>query len=466
MGKDLDTVPLAPRHLPLLGHTVALLRDRLGFIASLPRHGDLVRLRLGPHTMVLVCDPGLVQEALRDDRTFDKGGPFFDRAREAVGNGLATCPHGRHRRQRRLCQPAFRPARLPDYAAAVTSAAYETTAAWTDGEVVDVNRAMLAITNRALATTMFSSRLPDATTRQIGEDAETIMSGAMRRMFVPAPFDRAPTPGNLRFQRARARLRQTVADVIASHRADGSDHQDLLSALLLAEEPDDPQDGPGALSDGEIADQVVTFFIAGTETTAGLLSWVLYELARHPDIQDRLHAHVTQVLAGRPPRAVDVPELTYLTQVITEALRLHAITWLVTRTVTEDTKLGGTRLPAGTTLALSQYAVHWNPRIHPRPRDFDPDRWTEQPPDRASFIPFGSGPRRCIGDRFALQEATIALALLIGSWKFTALTDRPARTALSAACVPRDLRLRLEARPAPGNNDGHPTGSPTPPRHP
>ncbi|MFJ8160238.1 cytochrome P450 [Streptomyces sp. NPDC096136] len=448
MGTGLDAVPLAPGHLPFLGHTVALLRDRLGFIASLPGHAGLVRLRFGPHTMVLVCDPGLVQEVLRDDRTFDKGGPFFDRAREAVGNGLATCPHDRHRRQRRLCQPAFRPARLPDYADGVTSAAYETTADWADGQVVDVNRSMLAIANRTLATTMFSSRLPDATTRRIGEDAETLMVGAMRRMLLPAPFDRVPTPGNLRFQRARARLLETVAEVVAAHRALGADHRDLLSDLLLGAEPDGADDGPAGLSDQEVADQVITFFIAGTETTAGLLSWVLYELARHPAVQDRLHAHVTRVLDGGPPRAADVPALTYLGRVLDEALRLHSITWLVTRTVTRATALGGTHLPAGTTVALSQYAVHWNPLVHPRPLVFDPDRWAGRPPDRTSFIPFGSGPRRCIGDRFALQESALVLALLIGSWRFTAVTDRPARTALSAACVPRDLRLRLEARPA------------------
>ncbi|MGT2532569.1 cytochrome P450 [Streptomyces nojiriensis] len=446
MSAGLGAVPQAPGHLPLLGHTAAMLRDRLGFLASLPAHGELVRLRFGPQTMVLVCDPELVQQVLRDDRTFDKGGPFFDRAREIVGDGLASCPHDRHRRQRRLCQPAFRPTRLPDYTGAITAAACEETAAWSDGDVIDIDRAMPAVANRALARTMFSSRLPAETTGQITEDTTTLMNSVIQRMLTPAPFDRAPTPGHLRYERARRRLRQTVTGIVADRRADGAVDHDLLSALLSAADPETTGDGPRSLTDEEIADQLVTFFIAGTETTAGLLSWVLYELARHPGIQERLHAHTDGVLRGRLPQAAELPALTYTEQVINESLRLHSPVWLLTRTVTTDARLGGVRLPAGTAIAISPYTVHWNPALHPRPRAFDPDRWNSRSADRSAYLPFGSGPRRCIGDRFALREAAVVLSVLISSWRFAMVTERPPRSALSASYVPRGLRLRVHAR--------------------
>lgn len=445
MSSGLGAVPLAPGYVPLLGHTAAMLRDRLGFLAS-PGQEDLVRLRFGPQTMVLVRDPDLVQQVLRDDRTFDKGGPFFDRAREIVGDGLATCPHDRHRRQRRLCQPAFRPGRLPDYTEAVTAAAREETAVWNDGDVIDVARVMPALASRALARTMFSSRLPAQTTRQINEDIGTLLHSVIRRMLTPAPFDRAPTPGHLRYERARRRLRQTVSGVVAGRRADGTDHHDLLSALLSAADPQTSGDGPVSLTDEEVADQVITFFIAGTETTAGLMSWVLHELARHPGIQEHLHAHTAGVLRGRPPRAADLPALSHARQVVDEALRLHSPVWLLTRTVTTDTRLGGFRLPAGTAIAISPYTVHWNPDLHPRPREFDPDRWKTPRTDRGAHVPFGAGPRRCVGDRFAVQESVAVLSTLIGSWRFTADTERPVKVALSASYVPRTLRLRVHAR--------------------
>ncbi|MFJ5774594.1 cytochrome P450 [Streptomyces sp. NPDC093094] len=457
----LADIPLAPGHLPVLGHTLPLLRDRLGFLASLPAHGDLLRLRLGSHTMVMVCEPSLTQAVLRDDRTFDKGGPFYDQAIGIVGDGLASCPHSRHRRQRRLCQPAFRSARLPDYIPAMTAAALQTAAGWRDGQVVDIKQAMMALANQILVTTMFGHHLPTQTTRHVTDDTTTLVAGVIRRMMMPAPLDRLPTPGNRRFRQACARLRRTVADVIADRRSDAGDRHDLLSALLAATEPDATDSGPQALTDQELADQVITFFIAGTETTAGALTWTLYELARHPDIQERLHAHTDQVLEGRPPQDADLPRLTGIDQAFTEALRLHAPGWLFTRTVTADTTLAGTRLQAGTTIVFSPYTLHWNPDLHPDPRRFLPGRRQDHPAGRAAYIPFTTGPRQCIAERFARQEAAVILAVLTSTWTFTPVTGQPARLALSAAATPRELRLQVHARHSrPGDRPHHREGRP------
>ncbi|MFI6526381.1 cytochrome P450 [Streptomyces uncialis] len=449
MSADLSDLPPAPGRLPLLGHTVALLRDPQRFLASVSAQGGLVRLRLGPHRMVLVCDATLTQAVFADDRVFDKGGPYSDRVGEVVGEGLGTCPHSRHRRQRRLCQPAFHHTRLPAYVPAVTTAVREVSARWKDGQVIDVKRTMMTITCQAVARTMFSARLPAETARQVTEDVSLVVNGLLRRLLTPRALSRVPTPGTPRYHRALTRLRRTVADVVAARRADPADHQDLLSGLLLAPDPDPGGDGPRPLTDREVTDQVITFFLAGTETLAGLLAWTLYELARHPGTQRRLRTDLAQGLPAGPPTAADREEPSLADRVVTETLRLHTPIWLLTRVLTTDADLGGTRLPAGTQLAISPYTHHWNPVHHPDPTAFEPGRWAGRRPDRTTYIPYGAGPRRCIGDRYTHLAATATLAALLTDWEISRVTERPARAVLGGAVVPRRLRLRVTAREQP-----------------
>ncbi|MER6913597.1 cytochrome P450 [Streptomyces sp. NPDC000594] len=446
MSADLSAVPLAPGHLPLLGHTVALLRDPQRFLASLSAPGGLVRLRLGPHRLVLVCDAALTRAVLSDDRVFDKGGPYADRVGEVVGAGLGTCPHRDHRRQRRLCQPAFHPTRLPAYVPAITAAVREVSARWSDGQVIDVKRTMMTMTCRAIARTMFSARLPGGAAHRVPEDVALVVNGLLRRLLTPRALSRVPTPGTLRYHRALARLRRTVAGIVAARRDDPADHQDLLSGLLPAPGPGPADDGTRPLSDREVTDQVITFLLTGTETVAGLLSWTLYELARHPGTQRRLHSDLARVPPVTPPAADGRQDPSPADQVITETLRLHTPIWLLTRTVTADTDLGGTPLPAGTQLAISPYTHHWNPLHHPDPTAFDPGRWADRQPDRTTYLPYGAGPRGCIGDRYTHQTATATLAALLADWEIGPVSERPARAALGGVVVPRRLRLRVTAR--------------------
>ncbi|MFF8774295.1 cytochrome P450 [Kitasatospora sp. NPDC015120] len=440
------SVPLAAGCVPLLGHAPALIRDPLRFVASLPADGALVRLRLGPRTVVMVCDPDLVRHVLVHDETFDKGGPLFERLREVLGNGLGTCPHSLHRRQRRLCRPAFDGERFPGYAAAMTDLTEETADSWRDGRVIDVPAELTTLTARVALATMFSASLPVPVTREMLRDLGDIMGGLIRQVIAPAPLARLPTPSARRYRRARTHLRRSVEAIIAARRRDPGRHDDLLGTLMAAHDPETaPQDGP-ALSDEELTDEVVTFFVTGADPIAGTLAFTLALLARAPDVERRLHEEVDRVRAQGPVTFEHLPALELAGRVITETLRLYPPGWLFTRTLTADSGIGAVRLPAGTMVAYSPYLIHRRPDLYEAPDDFRPDRWLDPLAPRNAYLPFGAGARMCIGERFARTEAVLALAAITARWRLLPVTDRPLRCALSTTLRPAHLPMRLAER--------------------
>ncbi|MFE9426761.1 cytochrome P450 [Kitasatospora sp. NPDC006697] len=445
-GRARTTVPLAPGALPGLGHTLPMLRDPLGFLRGLDRAAPLVRLRLGPLPVLLVRDPELVRRLLLDDRAFDKTGPIAERSKDLIGDGLAGCPHARHRRQRRLCQPSFHPHRLPDYAPHFGEAAQRTVGSWRDGQLLRVPEELLTMTMRSTVTAVFAARLPEATGRQLLADLATLLDGSFRQVLTPPPFDRLPIPANRRYREATERFGRTLGALVDDRRrhAAGPGGTDLLSALLGAVDPESPT-GARALGDTEVTDQLRTFFVAGTETTAAALGWALHLLARHPGIQRRVRAEVAEVLGGAPPALADLPALPLVRQTVTEALRLYPPAWMLTREAGAGAELGGHRVPAGYTVAWSPYLLHHRADLFPDPERFDPDRWQHTKPDRTSYLPFGSGPRKCIGEQFALTQAALSLATVLGRWRLSPDGRSPVRAAARSTLTPRGLRLRVHS---------------------
>ncbi|MEU3910412.1 cytochrome P450 [Streptomyces sp. NPDC029721] len=442
-------IPTAPGALPLLGHVLPLLRDPLGFLTRLPRHGDLLQIRLGPLPVIVVCDPVLTGQVLRDDRTFDKGGPVFDRGREIVGNGLVSCPHADHRRQRRLLQPAFHPARLPGYAQAATARAAETTGSWQDGQILDVVPAMQELIAGITTDTLFSTTAPPAVLTRALADLNTIVHSLSVQMATPSPLNRLPLPAFRRYNRARARLPRTLHRIVTGRRASGVDHGDLLSMLLAARDPDS---GPAGqrLTDAEITDQIITFFLAAVETTASALASALHLLGQHPEVEARLHEEVDAVLGGRPATHADLPRLELTGRILTETLRLWPPVSFLTRRCTADTRLGPYRITAGKTVVYSPYLIHHQADLYPDPDRFDPDRWAPDnpaPPRREMFLPFAGGARKCIGDRFATNTATLILATVATRWRLQTLPGARVRPTLNGpALSPGGLRMRSLTR--------------------
>lgn len=441
----LGTIPIAPGKLPLLGHVVPLLRRPLPFLASLPAYGDMVKISLGPSRLVIICDPDLTDHLLRDDRTYDKGGPLYKWLAEIMGNGLIPCQHDSHRQRRRLIQPAFHKTRLSGYADAMAAEAYAATGSWRSGNAVDLIPEILAVTSKVFNAALFSSVLPGEVCTQLVADNLTIVGGFARRVLTPPPLRRLPTRSNRAYQKALSRLRHNLSAIVAKRRAESAGEDDLLSALLTA---CSPHSGMGGLADSELVDELVTFYLAGTETTTAALAWSLHLLSQHPDIEQRLHAEVDAVLRGTPASYADIPKLELTRRIIAETLRLYPPAWFSTRTVTIHTRLGGHILPAGTSIAFSPFVIHHRGDLYDHPETFDPGRW---PPSGSAaachaHIPFGGGARKCIGDTFAIIESSLILATIASRWRLEPVPGRSVRPLLGAVLRPRELVMRPVAR--------------------
>jgi pentalenene oxygenase len=442
--KPYDAIPRVPGALPVLGHSPAMLRSPLRFWSSLSRYGKVVRIRVGTQELVVVCDPELTRQVLLDDRTFDKGGPLFGRLREEmVGDGLGTVGRDEHRRQRRKVQPTFSSGRLVGYAETMAAEAAAMAKSWQDGEVIDVPEQMLKLTSTVLLSTIFAHSMPEAVRVQVTDDVTAILAGMHRRILLPV-LNNLPTKSNRALAVAGPRLRGVLADIVRQRRADDDPPDDLLQILLTA--PDVAEDANGARDDEEIIDELLSFFLAGVETTASCLDWALFLLATHPDVDRKVHEEAVGALAGQPSAHDRVADLPLTRRVVDESLRMYPPVPAGDRMTTKDTELGGYTVPAGTAVFHSPYVLH-TAGSYPDADRFDPDRWTRpDAPSREVYLPFGAGARKCIGDRYALTEAVLTLAAVADRWRLTPASGQPSHPPVWFAMRPRALRLRVHAR--------------------
>ncbi|MFE7271928.1 cytochrome P450 [Streptomyces sp. NPDC057623] len=444
------TVGTAPGIFPTVSHGIALFRRPLDFLNSLPARGDLVEIRLGPLRAWVVCHPELVHQVLMDPRTFDKGGPLYDRLRTLLGDGVGTCPHQAHRRQRRLLQPGFRKARVAEHTELMGEEVESVCREWRAGQQVDISATMLTLSARVISRVLFSDSLDSATAAEMHRCLVTIVRGLFLRTVVPVDaLFRIPTPANRRFLHASARLRALVDAAIAERRRGDplSERDDLLGVLLAAARSDGEA---AAITEQEVRSQVLTLIFAGAETTSLCLASAFELLARHPEEERRVHSEVDVVLAeGRPPGRDELPRLVRTRYVLTETLRHRPPGWLFTRVTTEETVLAGQRLPRGATVLYSPYLLHHDPASFPEPDRFLPGRWE---PTRAAavppgaMIPFAAGARNCIGDTFAMAEATVALAFISRHWRLRHVPGHVERLRPAASLGPRGLVMVCEPR--------------------
>ncbi|KJK41857.1 cytochrome P450 [Streptomyces variegatus] len=435
----------APGAVPLLGHVPALWRRPLEFLASLPAHGDLVEVRLGPTRAYLAVHPELVRHVLLNPRVFDKGG-VFDKARQLLGNSLSVSRGEEHRFQRRLIQPAFHTTRIAAYTTAVAADTRTVTDGWRAGEIRDIGDAMHALLMRVAARTLFSTGLDEDTIEEARQCLRTVSQGIYRRTVAPLGIlEKLPTPGRRAYDHANTRLRQIVADMIALRRRSGADHGDLLSTLLRAELPETGE----KLDDAQVLDQVVTFLVAGSETTASTLAFVFHLMGTLPEVEQRVHAEVDSALEGRTPVYDDLPALPYTRNVITEALRLYPPSWMAMRVTAEDVELGGRAIPARTMIMYSAYALHHNPELFPDPETFDPGRWEGERAarvPRGALLPFGAGSHKCIGDVLALTETALIVATVAARWRLRPAPGSRLRPEPKATLEAGPLPMVLERR--------------------
>ncbi len=417
--------PPGPKGLPFLGNLLDFSRDVLRYYGEwAQQYGDIVALRLGTWPAVLLNHSDYAEYVLvKNHRNFIKFPFFFRHVGAIFGQGLLTSEGEVWQRQRRLMAPAFHAQRLAGYGDTMVRYSERMLESWQPGDVRDVHAEMMALTLRIAAKTLFDADT-DEDVAEIGQAfdavAEEIAVRIPRLFRIP---DAVPTPGNVRYRRGVRRIDRLVTRIIQGRRQHPGDRGDLLSMLMAARD-----DEGQSMTDRQLRDEVITLLLAGHETTALALSWTWHLLSQHPDADATLAAELRDVLGGRAPSVSDLPNLRFTEQAVTEAIRLYPPAWGFGRQAIADCEIGGYAIPAGTTIIISPWVLHRDPRHFERPTEFRPERWSgdlaRQLP-RFAYIPFGGGPRICIGNRFAMMESVLILATAAQRFRLEWQSDHP-----------------------------------------
>ena len=417
--------PPGPKGLPFLGNLLDFGRDVLRYYTEWSRdYGDIVALRLGGWPAVLINRPDFAEYVLVENpQNFIKFPFFFRHVRAIFGQGLLTSEGEFWHRQRRLAAPAFHPQRLASYGDATVRYTERMLETWQPSDLREVHADTMALTLRIAAKALFDSDV-ERDVAEIGQAFSAVVEEISVRFRRPFAIpDAIPIPGNIRYVRGVRRIDQLVTKIIRERRQRGEDRGDLLSMLMLARD-DDGQ----SMSEGQLRDEVITLLLAGHETTALALSWTWYLLAHHPDVDAGLAAELHDVLGGRTPTVGDLPQLRFTEQVVTEAMRLYPPAWGFGREALADCEIGGYAIPAGTTVIMSPWISHRDPRYFEHPTEFRPERWSgdfARHLPRFAYMPFGGGPRICIGNRFAMMEAVLILATVAQRFRLQWRGTRP-----------------------------------------
>lgn len=417
-----DSIPMLAGALPVLGHWPEVVRDPFAFLERGARAGDVVRVRFLHQRALVVHDPALVQHVLQQSPRLYAKSRNYHGMKKVLGEGLLTSEGELWKRQRKLAQPAFHHAKLRALVRTMASATEDMLArwrGWEDGRPFDLHDEMMRVTLRIAGMTLFGADLAgDA--RAIGEAVEIVLpwvNAIIQEPFRPPLW--VPTRENRRVREALAEMDRLVYRLVDERRRSDPRHEreDLLSMLMSATD----EEGGGRMSDRQLRDEILTLVLAGHETTANALAWTGALLARHPEERARVEREACEVLGQRTPGFEDLPRLEVCDRVVSEAMRLYPPAWEFEREAIADDVAAGHHIPKGTVIMIAPWTLHRHPRFWEEPARFDPDRFL---PARAAgrpryaYLPFGDGPRVCIGKAFAMMEAKLMLAMMAREVRF------------------------------------------------
>jgi cytochrome P450 len=448
-ASGLRTVP-GSRPYPVLGMLPYMRKGpHEFFLRTALENGGVAQL--GRPDRLLITHPEGIKHILLDNHQNYIKGKYAERLRLLIGNGLPVSDGEFWLRQRRLMQPAFHRQRLSGLATVITDTIASMLQRWQSAALsdqpLDIAMEMRRLAQESIVKTMFGVDIDIDQADIVGHafTAVTEYIGYRSSAMFPLP-EHWRTPRNHRFQLAQQRIDQAVYNIINKRRQSGTDTADIISMLLAAR---DEATGEG-MSDEQVRDEVRTIFFAGYETTSSALAWIWYLLAQNPTVERRLYNEVTGVLGDRRPGFQDMPNLVYTRMVIEEAMRLYPPGWMTWRTVIADDQLDGYHIPAGAKIVISPYVTHRLPSLWEQPEAFDPERFTPEHAaqrHRYAYIPFGAGPRLCIGSNLALMEMQLTIAMVSQFYGVRLMPGPAVRPHPSITFQPsRGMRMQLHPR--------------------
>jgi cytochrome P450 len=414
-----------PEGNSIVGNLADLGRDPLGFLTRCAQDfGDIVPLRLGLTSACLLTNPDYIEQVLTDRQQFIKS-PGFRVLKTLLGEGLLTNEGDSWLRQRRLAQPVFHQKKISGYGAVMVDYTQRMLESWQDGETRDIHADMMRLTLSIVMKTIFNSDVDDGEAQTVAHALDVAMNWFdSKRSQGYLVWEWFPRPENIHYRQAIAQMDETIYSIIQQRRNSKEDPGDLLSMLMNARDEEDNSQ----MSDKQLRDELATLMLAGHETTANALSWTWMLLSQHPEVRTKLQEELSQVLGGRSPGIADIPQLPYTERVVKESMRLYPPVSIFGREAVSDAQIGEVTIPKGCIILISQWVMHRNPRYFDNPEAFEPDRWEndlEKKLPRGVYIPFGDGPRVCIGKGFALMEAVLLLATISQHFQIDLVPDAP-----------------------------------------
>ncbi|AUV83790.1 cytochrome P450 [Salinigranum rubrum] len=445
----MSTEPPGPKGVPLIGNSGQYAKNPFEFITAVEEaYGDVAHFELGPIDTYMITNPADIERVLvTDDAKYRKPKFQDDAIGDLLGDGLLMSEGETWRTQRELAQPSFLMSRLSGLSDLMVDYTEEMLADWREGGVINVHLEMARLTVKIIVEAMFGATIDDDRVRTVQENLEPLGS-----RFEPNPFrfaipDWAPTRENREYKKALSTIEEVVWDLIdereGTQYGDGEEPMDLLSVLLRARDR-------GEQTDENLRDEMVTMLLAGHDTTALTLTYTWYLLSQHPEVESRVHDELDGLLEGQRPTFADVRAMEYTEAVLNEAMRLYPPVYTIFREPQVDVRLGGYRVPAGSAVMLSQWAVHRSSRYWDAPLEFDPDRWLDERADarhRFAYFPFGGGPRFCIGKQLSLLEARLIMGTVCQQYRLEYTRDEPFDLRGSLTMHPRQpMEMRLVER--------------------
>lgn len=440
-----------PKGLSLLRSNLKFKKDPLGVITEMTHEfGDIICFRFGPETLYIISHPDHMKHLFVDHhKNYGKQTRLWKKLNPFLGQGLLSREGEFWQKERKIIQPTFHRERISTFAESMTQSTEELLQKWESyidtKETIDLLPEMMRLTLEILGKTLINVNLSNEA--DLIRNSITIIISHINqqaRSLLSLP-NWIPTSANRRFFKALKTFDELIYNMIKQRRLSKSDHGDMLSMLMNVQDAETGE----KMSDQQLRDELITFIFAGHDTTANAMSWICYLLAKHSDIKEKLSQDLKEVLKGDTPRLEDLPKLSLTDRVIKESMRLYPPAWFTGRTALQEDKIGDYLIPMNATLMPCFYLTHHREDFWKDAEKFDPDRFLPEifsHQHRYAYIPFGTGPRQCIGNTFAMMEMQLVISMIAQRYQFNLQTDFPVEMEPSITLRPRHgVKVTLEA---------------------